>query len=129
MFSRPHAKPTANNNLSVLEAYILVYQFSHIVCMMTPSNRNKKFSNPPTHSSLHHPEYLGQPDSYGDIPGHAVFSFLDLRVLLTLKSAFVLLIVKIQRKWSEKPMGNTIQFVPSLLSAVIYIYLYICKNT
>jgi len=40
MYSRFHAKPTANNNLSVLEAYILVYQFSHIVCMRTQSNRN-----------------------------------------------------------------------------------------
>ena len=53
MYSRPHAKPTANNNLSVLEAYILVYQFSHIVCMRTQSNRNAKFSNPPTHTHTH----------------------------------------------------------------------------
>ena len=87
----PHAKPTANNNLSVLEAYILVYQFSHITCMRTQSNRNAKFSNPPTHTSFDHPEYLGQPDSYGDIPGHEVFSFLDLRVLWTLKSSLVLI--------------------------------------
>ena len=81
MYSRPHAKPTANNNLSVLEAYILVYQFSHIMCMRTQSNRDAKFSNPPTHTSFDHPEYLGQPDSYGDIPGHEVLSFLGLRVL------------------------------------------------
>ena len=54
-----------------------------------------------------------------------MFSFLDLRVLWTLKS-FLVLIFRMssvdrktnQRQWSEKPMGNTIQFVPSLLSAV-----------
>jgi len=91
MYSRPHAKPTANNNLSVFEAYILVDQFSHIMCMRTQSNRDAKFSNPPTHTSFDHPEYLGQPDSYGDIPGHEVFSFLDLRVLWTLKSSLVLI--------------------------------------
>ena len=59
--------------------------------MRTQSNRNAKFSNPPTHTSFDHPEYLGQPDSYGDIPGHEVFSFLDLRVLWTLKSSLVLI--------------------------------------
>ena len=53
MYCRPYAKPTANNNLSVLEACILVYQFSHIVCMRTQSNRNAKFSNPPTHTHTH----------------------------------------------------------------------------
>ena len=58
MYSRPHAKPTANNNLSVLEAYILVYQFSHIVCMRTQSNRNAKFSNPPTHTHTHTHIYI-----------------------------------------------------------------------
>ena len=52
MYSRPYAKPTANNNLSVLEAHILVYQFSHIVCMRTQSNRNAKISNPPTHTHM-----------------------------------------------------------------------------
>ena len=125
MYSRPHAKPTANNNISVLEAYILVYQFSHIMCMRTQSNRDAKFSTPPTHTSFDHPEYLGQPDSYGDIPGHEVFSFLDLRVLWTLKSSLVLIFGmrfvdrKTQQQRSEKPMGNTIQFVPSLLGAVI----------
>ena len=36
----------------MLEAYILVYQFSHIVCMRTQSNRDAKFSNPPTHRSV-----------------------------------------------------------------------------
>ena len=53
MYSRPYAKPTANNNLSVLEAYILVYQFSHIVCMRIQSNKNGKFSNPPTHTYVY----------------------------------------------------------------------------
>ena len=83
------------------------------------------FSNPPTHINFDHPEYLGQSDSCGDIPGHGVFSFLDLRVLWTLKSSLVLIFGmrlvdrKIQQQRSEKPMGNTIQFVPSLLGAVI----------
>ena len=83
------------------------------------------FSNPPTHINFDHPEYLGQSDSYGDIPGHGVFSFLDLRVLWTLKSSLVLIFGmrlvdrKIQQQRSEKPMGNMIQFVPSLLGAVI----------
>ena len=82
-------------------------------------------SNPPTHINFDHPEYLGQSDSYGDIPEHGVFSFLDLRVLWTLKSSLVLTFGmrlvdrKIQQQRSEKPMGNTIQFVPSLLGAVI----------
>ena len=53
MYCRPYAKPNANNNLSVLEAYILVYQFSHIVCTRTQSNRNAKFSNPPTHTYIY----------------------------------------------------------------------------
>ena len=59
--------------------------------MRTPSNRNAKFSNPAKHTSFDNPEYLGQPDSYGDIPGHELFSFLDLRVLWTLKSSLVLI--------------------------------------
>ena len=60
MYSRPYAKPTANNNLSVLEAYnfFLVYQFSRIVCTRTQSNRNAKFSNPPTHTHTHTHIYI-----------------------------------------------------------------------
>ena len=97
-----------------------------MVCMGNLSNSwYANFSNPPTNINFDHPEYLGQPDSYGDIPGHGVFSFLDLRVLWTLKSSLVLIFGmrlvdrKIQQQRSEKPMGNTIQFVPSLLGAVI----------
>ena len=97
-----------------------------MVCMGNLSNSwYANFSNPPTNINFDHPEYLGQPDSYGDIPGHRVFSFLDLRVLWTLKSSLVLIFGmrlvdrKIQQQRSEKPMGNTIQFVPSLLGAVI----------
>ena len=52
MYSRPHAKPTANT-LFVLEAYILVYQFSHTVCMRMQSNRIAKFSNLPTHTHIY----------------------------------------------------------------------------
>ena len=54
-----------------------------------------------------------------------MFSFLDLRVLWTLKSSLVLIFGmrfvdrKTQQQRSEKPMGNTIQFVPSLLGAAI----------
>ena len=97
-----------------------------MVCMGNLSNSwYANFSNPPTNINFDHPEYLGQPDSYGDIPGHRVFSFLDLRVLWTLKSSLVLIFGmrfvdrKTQQQRSEKPMGNTIQFVPSLLGAVI----------
>ena len=90
------------------------------------NSQSAKFSNPRTYINFDHHEYLGQSDSYGDIPGHGVFfPFLDLRVLWTLKS-FLVLIFRMssvdrktnQQQWSEKPMGNTIQFVPSLLSAV-----------
>ena len=92
------------------------------------NSQNAKFSNPPTYINFDHHEYsyLGQSDSYGDIPEHGVFfPFLDLRVLWTLKS-FLVLIFRMssvdrktnQQQWSEKPMGNTIQFVPIMLSAV-----------
>ena len=90
------------------------------------NSQSAKFSNPRSYINFDHHEYLGQSDSYGDIPVHGVFfPFLDLRVLWTLKS-FLVLIFRMssvdrktnQQQWSEKPMGNTIQFVPSLLSAV-----------
>ena len=92
MYSRPHAKPTASNFLSVITTRIFSLSFSLMICMGNLSNSwYANFSNPPTNINFDHPEYLGQPDSYGDIPGHRVFSFLDLRVLWTLKSSLVLI--------------------------------------
>ena len=67
-------------------------------------------------------------DSFGDIPGHGVICiYLDLLVLWTLKSSLVLVsgtsFVDHKKepiegfKWSGMPMGETIQFVPSMLDA------------
>ena len=67
-------------------------------------------------------------DSFGDIPEHGVICiYLDLLVLWTLKSSLVLVsgtnFVDHNKepieefKWSGMPMGETIQFVPSMLDA------------
>ena len=97
-----------------------------MVCMGNLSNSwYVNFSNPPTHINFDHPEYFSQTNSYGDITRHGVFSFLDLWVLWTLKPSLVLIFGmrlvdrKIQQQRSEKPMRNTIQFMPSLLGTVI----------
>ena len=73
-------------------------------------------------------DILSRCDSFGDIPGHGVICiYLDLLVLWTLKSSVVLVsgtsFVDHKKepiegfKWSGMPMGETIQFVPSMLDA------------
>ena len=70
--------------------------------------------------------FSSRTDSFGDIPGHGVICiYLDLLVLWTLKSSLVLVsgtnFVDHKKepiegfKWSGMPMGETIQFVPSML--------------
>ena len=72
--------------------------------------------------------FSSRTDSFGDIPGHGVICiYLDLLVLWTLKSSLVLVsgtsFVDHKKepiegfKWSGMPMGETIQFVPSMLDA------------
>ena len=72
--------------------------------------------------------FSSRTDSFGDIPGHGVICiYLDLLVLWTLKSSLVLVsgtsFVDHKKepiegfKRSGMPMGETIQFVPSMLDA------------
>jgi len=72
--------------------------------------------------------FSSRTDSFGDIPEHGVtYIYLDLLVLWTLKSSLVLVsgtsFVDHKKepiegfKWSGMPMGETIQFVPSMLDA------------
>ena len=72
--------------------------------------------------------FSSRTDSFGDIPGHGVICiYLDLLVLWTLKSSLFLVsgtsFVDHKKepiegfKWSGMPMGETIQFVPSMLDA------------
>ena len=99
---------------------------------MQNSQPNKSF--PQKAKPIQKVIYFGQhgfssrTDSFGDIPGHGVICiYLDLLVLWTLKSSLVLVSgtsfadhkkEPIEGfKWSGMPMGETIQFVPSMLDA------------